>query len=228
MTANLQSLSEREKETLRLLLEGHDAKSIAHTLGVSVHAVNERLRTSRRKLDVSSSREAARMLGQFGQAHNSVVGKQIGVFRDDVDVNKGPVRDGRLGVIRIGVLVIGGTLIMSTIISTALLAWFGSGGTEPGPLPNWTTETVAVTRSGQPTNTIRMEGDRLLWNGGEASERDIRHFLGVTKELYPQPLLTLTYSVQTNPISVQRVRLLIDEIVRCEPSTCVEITTGPR
>ncbi|MBO9559664.1 MAG: DUF4019 domain-containing protein [Caulobacter sp.] len=57
-------LSEREKETLRLLLHGHDAKSIAAALGLSVHTVNERLREARRKLGVGSSREAARLLGQ--------------------------------------------------------------------------------------------------------------------------------------------------------------------
>ncbi len=53
-------LSEREKEALRLLLVGYDAKSIANTFGLSVHTVNDRLRDARRKLGVSSSREAAR------------------------------------------------------------------------------------------------------------------------------------------------------------------------
>ena len=63
MTGNLEALSEREKETLRLLLQGYEAKSIAKHLGLSVHTVNERLRASRRKLEVSSSREAARLTG---------------------------------------------------------------------------------------------------------------------------------------------------------------------
>src|SRR4051812_40510864 len=58
----LESLSDRERDVLRLLARGHDAKSIACTLEISVHAVNERLRETRRKLGVSSSREAARML----------------------------------------------------------------------------------------------------------------------------------------------------------------------
>lgn len=58
------SLTEREKATLRLLLAGHDAKSIARTLDLSVHTVNERLRDARRKLGVSSSREAARWLAE--------------------------------------------------------------------------------------------------------------------------------------------------------------------
>lgn len=56
------ALSAREKQVLRLLLAGHDAKSSARELGLSVHTVNEHLREARRKLGVSSSREAARRL----------------------------------------------------------------------------------------------------------------------------------------------------------------------
>jgi DNA-binding CsgD family transcriptional regulator len=56
------ALTEKEKQTLRLLLVGHDAKSMARELGLSVHTVNERLRDARRKLAVGSSKEAARRL----------------------------------------------------------------------------------------------------------------------------------------------------------------------
>ncbi len=55
-------LTDKEKQTLRLIVRGHDAKSSARNLGVSVHTINERLRDARRKMTVSSSREAARML----------------------------------------------------------------------------------------------------------------------------------------------------------------------
>ena len=76
------AVSEREKETLRLLLCGHDAKSIALTLGLSVHTVNERLREARRKLGVGSSREAARLLAQVeSQGTNFLGDKQIGSSR---------------------------------------------------------------------------------------------------------------------------------------------------
>lgn len=61
-TAAIQTLTEKEKETLRLLVSGYDAKSMARHLGLSVHTVNERLRDARRKLAVSSGREAARQL----------------------------------------------------------------------------------------------------------------------------------------------------------------------
>lgn len=62
MTAGLDALTEKEKAALRLLLRGHDAKSSARELGLSVHTVNERLREARRKLGVTNSREAARRL----------------------------------------------------------------------------------------------------------------------------------------------------------------------
>ena len=58
------ALSEKEKQTLRLIVRGHDAKSTARSLGLSVHTINERLRDARRKMTVSSSREAARLLLQ--------------------------------------------------------------------------------------------------------------------------------------------------------------------
>ena len=58
----LWGLTEKEKQTLRLIVRGHDAKSSARSLGVSVHTINERLRDARRKMTVSSSRAAARML----------------------------------------------------------------------------------------------------------------------------------------------------------------------
>jgi DNA-binding CsgD family transcriptional regulator len=56
------SLTEKEKQTLRLIVRGHDVKSTARSLGLSVHTINERLRDARRKMSVSSSREAARLL----------------------------------------------------------------------------------------------------------------------------------------------------------------------
>lgn len=62
MAIGVDALTEKEKDALRLLLRGHDAKSSARELGLSVHTVNERLRDARRKLGVTSSREAARRL----------------------------------------------------------------------------------------------------------------------------------------------------------------------
>lgn len=62
MTRTLDALTDKEKEALRLILRGHDAKSSARELELSVHTINERLRGARRKLEVTSSKEAARLL----------------------------------------------------------------------------------------------------------------------------------------------------------------------
>jgi DNA-binding CsgD family transcriptional regulator len=56
------ALTDKEKQALRLLTSGYDAKSMAAHLGLSVHTINERLRDARRKMATSSSREAARLL----------------------------------------------------------------------------------------------------------------------------------------------------------------------
>ncbi|UYH54669.1 DUF4019 domain-containing protein [Qipengyuania sp. SS22] len=62
MADGYDALTEKEKETLRLMARGHDAKSAASALSLSVHTINERLRAARRKLVVTSSREAARLV----------------------------------------------------------------------------------------------------------------------------------------------------------------------
>lgn len=91
-------LTEREKQTLRLMVRGHDAKSIARSLGLSVHTVNERLRDARRKVQVSSSREAARLLldaeGAEAGTHPDLLGdREIGADRPGslVDQEAAPV-----------------------------------------------------------------------------------------------------------------------------------------
>lgn len=55
-------LTDREIEILRLLVAGHTVKTIAARLGRSETAINERLRSARRKTGVGSSRELARLL----------------------------------------------------------------------------------------------------------------------------------------------------------------------
>jgi len=228
MNSNFEALSEREKETLRLLLQGHDAKSIARDLGISVHTVNERLRASRRKLEVSSSREAARLLAQSErQVPNSFVNEQIRVAEDVTNVNKDLRRNGRKGVQHPVVLAIGGTLIMSLIIATAMLAWVAPRNMEPGFLPNWNTATSAPANISPPINTLRLDANRLLWNGKETSEATIRQFLGVVAQLHPQPLMVLSYSSQTPSSRVQRARLLIEEVIQCTPSICLEVIPAP-
>ncbi|WP_233130883.1 helix-turn-helix domain-containing protein [Sphingomonas jeddahensis] len=74
MVQGYEALTEKEKQTLRLLLVGHDAKSLARHFGLSVHTINERLRDARRKLSVSSSKEAARLLREAEGATPELIG----------------------------------------------------------------------------------------------------------------------------------------------------------
>jgi DNA-binding CsgD family transcriptional regulator len=78
VAGDVANIPEREREVLRLLVRGHDAKSIARALGISLNVVNERLRDSRRRLGVSSSREAARLLAAH-EADNFSGNEQFGL-----------------------------------------------------------------------------------------------------------------------------------------------------
>jgi DNA-binding CsgD family transcriptional regulator len=68
----LSRLNEAERRVLRLLAEGHTAKSIATELGTTPAAVNERLREARRKTCVGSSRELARLLKAQENRHEQI------------------------------------------------------------------------------------------------------------------------------------------------------------
>lgn len=54
---------------MRLLSQGYDIKAAARELAVSEGNVTERLREVRKKLGVSSSREAARLFAEFENLH---------------------------------------------------------------------------------------------------------------------------------------------------------------
>ena len=133
MRNGILTLSEREKETLRLLLGGHDAKSIARHLGLSVHTINERLRDARRKLDVSSSREAARLLAEAERDRpKSLADKQLGVSEAGGVVPSfepaGSQRSAGKQLAWFG----GGMLIMSLLIAAVALSSAFNGGATSG------------------------------------------------------------------------------------------------
>lgn len=135
MSEGFQSLSEREKEALRLLLGGHDIKSIAADLGLSVHTVNERLREARRKLGASSSRQAARLLAEaehggpnFSGLPNLSADKEFGVVgaaagtASHVHPHRTPGRGHSIAWLA------GGMLVMSLIIAAAVASFALQGG----------------------------------------------------------------------------------------------------
>jgi DNA-binding CsgD family transcriptional regulator len=143
MTAAIQTLTEKEKETLRLLVSGYDAKSMARHLGLSVHTINERLRDARRKMAVSSSREAARQLRAVEAAAPEILGDEAfgdatGVGAEEIATSAEAPR-----MVRPLGWIVGG--LMS--LSLALFAFASMSGTAGAPAAAPTTapaESAAV------------------------------------------------------------------------------------
>lgn len=137
MKGDLESLSDRERETLRLLGRGHDAKSIASALDLSVHTVNERLRDVRRKLGVSSSREAARLLlaHEAASAPPKKSGdKEIGVALARAESACSPRSHSRAtGARRPFISVLTGVVMLVVLVSVLMSLPLG-GADAPAPL----------------------------------------------------------------------------------------------
>ena len=131
-------LSEREREVLRLLLRGHDAKSAARSLDISVHAVNERLREARRKLGVSSSREAARILAANERdVPNSSVAKEIGVGAGPGIGADRPAPDGQAagGTRPFNRWIVGGFMILLFVAAMGVWSVSDRDQSIPPPMP---------------------------------------------------------------------------------------------
>jgi DNA-binding CsgD family transcriptional regulator len=131
------ALTEREKQTLRLIVRGHDAKSIARSLDLSVYTINERLRDARRKMAVSSSREAARLLLQAeGEGALSPGPKFLGDMKFGEDGIDAPADQGSAPIVGVGRAyrqpwIIIGVFVM--IIAAGLLAFTLFAQADPRP-----------------------------------------------------------------------------------------------
>ncbi len=71
MTKNIPdmgTLSQRQKEILRLITQGHQTKEIARLLDISESTVKTHTETARQRLGVATSREAARLLQAYESA----------------------------------------------------------------------------------------------------------------------------------------------------------------
>ncbi|MFE8108245.1 DUF4019 domain-containing protein [Sphingomonas melonis] len=160
------TLNDREKETLRLLLVGHDAKSIANTLGLSVYTINDRLRDARRKLGVSSSREAARRLAEMdGAAPNIVGAKEIGKAQATVAMERSDASAAPQSAVHRWAWLTGGMFIMSLIIAVvALSTMVGSHNDAQVPTQS------AASATARPTETDASSAARswaALLDGGQ-------------------------------------------------------------
>ena len=117
MADGYDELTDKEKQTLRLMVRGHDAKSAASELALSVHTINERLRAARRKLEVTSSREAARLvLEREGLAPEKPVSRDLG----DVGSWQSDDDGGATAGMPARRTILAGVVIMLTLAAAAL------------------------------------------------------------------------------------------------------------
>lgn len=145
MTAPIQTLTEKEKETLRLLVDGHDAKSMARQLGLSVHTINERLRDARRKMAVSSSREAARKLRAIEHRPPEIFAdKPLGEAPATADVRDGAPYAGMRRTVRLLGLVAGAILMSLALALLALSSMTGTTGAPAAAPPATPAESAAA------------------------------------------------------------------------------------
>lgn len=135
------ALTEKEKQTLRLIVRGHDAKSTARSLGLSVHTINERLRDARRKMAVSSSREAARLLLETEGGIPAMPGPdflgdaEIGEVTTQTPVDQGTAPIGGAGRTHRRRWIIIGVLVMTLVLGLLALAAWPQVDSTPSPTP---------------------------------------------------------------------------------------------
>ena len=140
-------------------MRGYDAKSLARHLGLSVHTVNERLRDARRKLEVSSSREAARMLFETESADpQKYADKKIGEAGTDEVVEQSVIP----GTGQRRTAAIAGVIIMSIFLGVLALTLAPDGAA-----PSATTNARPVDQPGSSLTTsesaaIRSARDWLV------------------------------------------------------------------
>ena len=151
VTGGYQALTEKEKQTLRLLVDGYDAKSMARYLGLSVHTINERLRDSRRKMATSSSREAARLLREAESDTPQTLGdEQLGdVGTEGVEHIASHEADGALP----RRWLIGGTVMSLALGAYAIVALLGSAAAPSVP-------PAAVAESPDPAGRAAIDAAR--------------------------------------------------------------------
>lgn len=146
MDTRLAELTDKEKETLRLILRGHDAKSMARSLDLSVHTINDRLRAARRKLSVTSSREAARLLfEQESGDHENHADKDLGEAEQS---EPGKVQQIAAGN-RISRILAGGFAMMTLFAAGLMLASYMTASdqqSEPVEMPASNAAVISAAR----------------------------------------------------------------------------------
>lgn len=81
------SLTDAQREVLRLVMAGYTSKEMAHQLGIGVDAVNKRLASAKDALGAPSRFAAARQLAAYEaqqQGSHSLVGQILAVESDGI------------------------------------------------------------------------------------------------------------------------------------------------
>lgn len=176
-----EKLPPRVAEALRLLAQGHDAKSIAAATDSTVAAVNERLREARRCLGTTSSREAARMV--FGAQEN----------RDekiDLPVDAAPIQQGRPK------LLIGVAALSLALIAVILASGFDRTPSVPSQ--------AKVIRTSPANGTTIAPGSFLLSvTYDRPMMADAMSFVQVSPDTFPKCVFKPSLSTDRRTISVR-------------------------
>ncbi|MBX7481784.1 helix-turn-helix domain-containing protein [Qipengyuania qiaonensis] len=214
MADGYDELTDKEKQTLRLMVRGHDAKSAASELSLSVHTINERLRAARRKLEVTSSREAARLV-----LEREAVVPQNPVARDLGDARSRPPREdsGATAGTSARRPIIAGIFIMLTFAATALflvpsiIGADGSGGTvqtqpsdaevesaarawlEMVDARDWEASYAATAASFREANTLKLWSDTAQSVQSGLGAKLSREFVGQDDVPSPQGIVIVKF-----------------------------------
>jgi DNA-binding CsgD family transcriptional regulator len=154
MTQGHHALTDKEKQALRLLTSGYDAKSMASHLGLSVHTVNERLRDARRKMATSSSREAARLLRDLeGPPPEKAADKDLGDAADAVAAADSSGQPSTGSTRRHSGWIIGGITMSLALVAIALASLSAPNAAAPAAAP---TAPAAATAETAPVAVARQ------------------------------------------------------------------------
>lgn len=174
---NFSRLTNRQKEILRLLFNGHDAKSAALALNISVHTVNEHLSQVRKLLNASSSRVAARLFAEFEGRPPKIEGPHkmgVAVSTDD----RPSTESARARVL---LVLTGGLVVFTFALTISGLLWMNSGlSTEAALAPPRVISTSPADKS-----TISPGPFDLTVSFDRPMMRDSYSFVRVSLETFP-------------------------------------------
>ena len=204
------ALTDKEKQALRLLTSGYDAKSMAAHLGLSVHTVNERLRDARRKMATSSSREAARLLREReGVTPEKAADKDLGAAADGIAASQPVHQPGHQMFWRRPGWIIGGAAMTFALVAFALAALSAPEAATPIAPPAAAAEHASVTAARSFLALVDADDWDASWNATGQSFKALNT---------PQVWAKVSASVRKTVGACQRRELVSTEYVPAPPN----------